>query len=151
MAERRSVAGAEGLAAEAFRKSTRRKSHPVTIEEKAEKARLEAKRQSVARAELLAVEASRLSAHRKTNPSTVEKKAKKIVADAVRYRQCRLTVDQQAEQVRIETERRNAESSQAAFVRLLDRRHRYATRSATVADSAITNASVSNTVLNVQL
>ena len=54
MAERRSVAGADGLAAEAFRKSTRCKSHPLRVEEKAEKARLEAKIRSVAEAELLA-------------------------------------------------------------------------------------------------
>ena len=52
--------------------------------------------------------------------------------------------------VRIETERRNAKSSQAAYVRLLDRRHRYATRSATVVDSVVANASVLNNVLNVQ-
>ena len=53
--------------------------------------------------------------------------------------------------VRIETEKRNAESSQVAVVRLLDQRHRYATRSATtVADSVVANASVSNKVLSVQ-
>ena len=39
MAERRSAAGAEGLATEASKKSTRRKSHPLTADEKAEKAR----------------------------------------------------------------------------------------------------------------
>ena len=48
----------------------------------------------------------------------------------------------------IETERRNAESLQAAAVRLLDNRHRYATRSATIADSAVANASCPNKVLN---
>ncbi len=42
MAERRSVAGAEGLAAKASRKSTRRKLLPLTVDEKAEKARAEA-------------------------------------------------------------------------------------------------------------
>ena len=61
-----------------------------------------------------------------------------------------LTAEQKAEKVRIEIERRNAESSKAASVRLLDRRHRYATRSATVADSIVANALVSNNVLNVQ-
>ena len=39
----------------------------------------------------------------------------------------RLVVEQKAEKVRIDTERRNAESLQAAYVRLLDKRHRYAT------------------------
>ena len=92
-----------------------------------------------------------LSQRRKTNPSTDEQKAKKAVADAVRYRQSRLTVEQKAEKVRTETERRNAESSQAAVVRLLYQRHRYATRfAATVVDSVVTNASASNMVLNVQ-
>ena len=35
---------------------------------------------------------------------TAEQKAKKAVADAVRYRRSRLTVEQKAENVRIETE-----------------------------------------------
>jgi hypothetical protein len=52
--------------------------------------------------------------------------------------------------VRIETERRNAENSQAVVVRLLDQRHRYATRFATVADPVVANALVSNKVLNDQ-
>ena len=56
MAERRSVAGVEGLAAEASRLSTRRKSHPRTVDEKTEKAREEAQRRNVAGAELLATE-----------------------------------------------------------------------------------------------
>ncbi len=74
------------------------------------------------------------------------------MADAVRYRQSRLNVDdQKAEKFRIDTERWNAESTQTAVVRLLDQRHRYATRSATtVADSVVANALVSNNVLNVQ-
>ena len=147
-AERRSVAGSEGLAVEASRLSTRRKSHPMTVEEKAEKARLKAKRRSAAGAEFLATEAARLSAHRKINPSTVEQKAKKAVADATSNRQTRLTTDKKAEKVRIETERRNAESSQVAIVRLVDQRHCYATRSATVADSVVANALVSNKLLN---
>ncbi len=58
-AERRSAAGAEGLAAEAYRKSTRRKCHPLTIEEKAEKARVDAERRNVAGAEFVAAEATR--------------------------------------------------------------------------------------------
>jgi len=49
MTERRSVAGPEGLAAEAPRKSTRRKNHSLTTDEKVKKARREAKRRSVAR------------------------------------------------------------------------------------------------------
>ena len=47
MAGRRSVTGVEGLAAEASRKSTRRKSHLLTVEEKAEKARADAERRNV--------------------------------------------------------------------------------------------------------
>ncbi len=79
MAERRSAAGAEGLAAEATRKSTRRKikSHPLTFDEKPEKARLEAERRSVEGAEFLAAQATRLSERRKINPLTTEQKAKK--------------------------------------------------------------------------
>ncbi len=72
------------------------------------------------------------------------------MANAVRNQQSRLTVDQKAEKVRIDTKRRNAESSQAAFVRLLDKRHRYATRFAIVTNSVVTNSSVSNKILNVQ-
>ena len=67
MAERRSAAGAEGLEAEASRKSTRRKLHPLTFEEKAEKARHEVERRSVSGAQLSAPQAVRLSQRRKTN------------------------------------------------------------------------------------
>jgi hypothetical protein len=38
MAERRCAAGVEGLAVEATRKSSRRKCHPLTVEQKFEKA-----------------------------------------------------------------------------------------------------------------
>ena len=76
-AERRSAAGDEGLAAEASRLSTRRKSHPLTPDEKVTKARAEAERRSAARAELAAAQATRVSQRRKTNPLTVEEKAKK--------------------------------------------------------------------------
>ena len=52
--ERRIVVGAEGLAVEAARKSTRRKIHPLTADEKAEKARLDAaERRSASGAKLL--------------------------------------------------------------------------------------------------
>ena len=40
MAERQCVAGVEGLAAEATRKSSRRKCHPLTYEQKSENARV---------------------------------------------------------------------------------------------------------------
>ncbi len=83
MAERRSAAGAEGLAANASRNSTRRKLHPLTVDEKAEKARAGAERRSVTGAEFLAAEAIRKSAHCKTNPSTVEQKVEKAVADTI--------------------------------------------------------------------
>ena len=82
---------------------------------------------------------------------TAEQKANKAVKNATRNRQSRLTVDQKAEKVRIETERRNAGSAQVAAFRLLDKRHHYANRSATVAESVVANASVSNNVSNVQL
>ena len=74
--ERRRVAGAEGLAAEASRKSTRRKSHPLRVDEKVKKARAEAERRSAVGTDFLAAEAIWKSAHRKTNPLTVEQKAK---------------------------------------------------------------------------
>ncbi len=70
MTERRSAAGAEGLATEASRISTRRKLHPLTVEEKAETARFEAERRSVEGAELLVAETTRKSARRKANPLT---------------------------------------------------------------------------------
>ena len=92
MAERRSVAGAEGLAANASRSSIRRKLHPLTVDEKAEKARAEAERRSAGGAEFLLAEATRISARRKINPLTAEQKAEKAVADEVRNRQSRLTV-----------------------------------------------------------
>ena len=123
----------------------------MTVEEKAEKARADAERRNAAGAEFLVAEATQLSARFKSNPLTVEQKAKKAVANANRYSQSRLTVEQKAENVRIETERWNAESSQVVVVRLLDKRHhRYATRSATVADSVVANPLFSNKVLNVQ-
>ena len=108
MAERRSVAGTKGLVAEASRLSTLRKPHPLTCDEKVEKASAEAKRLSVAGAQFLAAEATRKSARSKINPLTAEQKAKKTVAYAVRNRQSRLTVDKKAEKVRIDNERRNA-------------------------------------------
>jgi len=154
MAERRSDARAEGLAVEASRKSTRRKNHPLTTNDKVKKARFEAERRSAARTEgLLETKAIRKLARRKTNPLTNEQKVLKVVANATRYRQTSLTVEQKAENVRIETERRNAESSQAAVARAIDDHHchRYATRSAMVADSVVSNASFSTTVLNVQV
>ncbi len=99
MDERRSVAGAEGLAAEALRKSTRRKSHPLTVDEKTKKARAHAERRNTASANFLAVEATRKSAHCKTNPMTVEQKAKKALANATCYRQSMLIVDHKAEKL----------------------------------------------------
>ena len=73
------------------------------------------------------------------------------MANADRNRQSRLIVDKKAEKVRVDTESRNAGSSQAVVVLLLDRHHRYATRYATVADFVVVNSSISNKVLNVQL
>ena len=79
--ERRSVAGIEGLAAEAFRLSTRRKSHPLSFGEKAKKTRAEEERRSATRAELPTAQAARLSQYRNTDPLTVEQKAEKAVAN----------------------------------------------------------------------
>ncbi len=75
--ERRNATGAKGLAAEASRKSTRRKSHSLTIEEKAENARADAERRSVTGTDFLAAKGARKSAHSKINPLTDEQKAKK--------------------------------------------------------------------------
>ena len=61
---------------ESSRKSTRRKSHPLTVEEKAEKARADAERRNAAGANFLVDEAARLSACSKSKPLTVEQKAK---------------------------------------------------------------------------
>jgi hypothetical protein len=88
MAERWSVAGAQGLAGEASRLSTRRrKFYPLKVDEQTEKVRFETEgRNNVAGAEFFLAKATRLSAHRKTNPLTVEQQPKKAVADAARYR-----------------------------------------------------------------
>ncbi len=59
MAERRSAVGAEGYAAEASRNSTRRKLHPLIVNEKAEKVRVETERRNVAGAEFLVAETTR--------------------------------------------------------------------------------------------
>ena len=77
MAERRSAAGAEGLAVNASRNSTRRKLHPLTVEEKAEKVRVETERRNVAGAEFLAAEAARLLVHRKPIRRRLSKRLKK--------------------------------------------------------------------------
>ena len=77
MAERRIVAGAKRLAPEAFRKSTRCKPDPLTIDDKAEKGRVDAERRNATGANFFVAEAARLSARRKTNPLTVEQKAEK--------------------------------------------------------------------------
>ncbi len=99
----------------------------MIVAENAEKARADAERCIGVGAEFLAVEAARISAHRNINPLTVEQKAKKAVANATRFNNLGSLLSQKAEKVRIETERRNAESSQVVVVRLLDHRHRYAT------------------------
>ena len=80
-----SVAGIEGLAAKATRKSTCREIHPQTIDEKVEKARAEAERLSAASTVFFVDEIARLSARRQTNLLTVEQRAKKAVANATRY------------------------------------------------------------------
>jgi hypothetical protein len=72
MAERRSAAGTEGLASGTSRLSTRRKLHPLTVDEKAEKARLEAERRIIVGAKLLVAETTRKSTRRKANPLTAE-------------------------------------------------------------------------------
>ena len=99
---------------------------------------------------MLAAKAIRKSGRRKNNPLTIEQKAEKAVANATRYLKPRLTVEQKAENVRIVTEKWYAESAQVAIVRLLHKRHRYAIRPTTVANSVVANALVSNKAFNVQ-
>ena len=70
-----------------------------------------------------AAELTRSSRRRKTNPLTAEQEVEKTVTSATRYRNGRLIVEQNAENVRIEIERRNAESLQAEVVRLLNLRN----------------------------
>jgi len=77
MAERRRVAGAEGLAVEASRKSTRRKSHPFIVDKKAEEARVDAERRNAASVEFVVAEVARLSTCLMTNPLTAEQRLKK--------------------------------------------------------------------------
>ena len=121
----------------------------MKVEEKTEKTRADAERRNAGDAEFLAANAIWKSTRRKINSLTAEQKADKAMAGANRYRKPRLNVEQKGKNVRIETEKRNAESFQAAFVRLIDKCHRYDTRFATVADSVVANASISNNVLNV--
>jgi hypothetical protein len=63
-----------------------------------------------------------------------------------------LTLEQSAKIVRIETYRRNAETSQTTNIRLMDyrNRHRYLTRSTKVAYHIAANSLISDKVLNVQ-
>ena len=69
--------------------------------------------------------------------------------EAERRSVIKLLVEQKFTKARVEVERRTIESSQAASIRLIDKRHSYATRSMTVADRAISNVLVLDRELNV--
>ncbi len=69
MAERRCAAGVEGLTVEVTRKSSRRKCHPLTNEQKSEKARVNAKRQS----------ANKLTAEQKFEKTRVQAKRRSAI------------------------------------------------------------------------
>ena len=102
--------------AEANRKSLRRKSLPQTTREKAEKTRVEAERRSVGK-------------------HNDEQNSGKARVNAERRSVVKLTAKQKYNKAsRLEVERRIGESLQACSNRLIDKRHCYATRSATVAD-----------------
>jgi len=122
-AKRRCAAWVERLAAEVMRKSSRRKRHPPIDEEKSEKAGVEVERRSVIKL-------------------TVDQNFKKARVEATRRSSIKLTVEQKSKKARVEAKRRAGESSQAATIRLMDKRHSYATRSTTVEDRAIPNVIV---------
>ncbi len=85
-AERRCAAGVEGLAAKATRKSSRRKWHPLTYEQKYEKARVEVERRSAIKL-------------------VVEQKSEKARVEIVRRIAMKLTVEQKYEKARVDAER----------------------------------------------
>jgi len=92
----------------------------LIVEQKYEKDRVQAKRQSFIKL-------------------TVEQNSKKARVEDERRSVIKLTDEQKFEKARFEAERRYGESSQAASIRSIDKRHSYATRSMTVANGGISN------------
>ena len=85
-----------------------------------EKVRVEVERRSV----------TKLIVEQNSEKARVEAKSRSII---------KLTDEQKSKKARVEAERRFGESSQAAAIRLIDKRHSYATRSMTIANRAISN------------
>jgi len=92
----------------------------LTVEQKTEKARVDDERRSVIKL-------------------TDEQKSEKARVEVERRSVTKLTARQKFEKARVEDEWRSRESSQAETIRLIDKRHSYATRSMTVANRAISN------------
>ena len=67
----------------------------------------------------------------------VEQKSEKARVGVERRIGIKLIVEQKSEKARVEVERRIVEGSQAASIRLIDKRHSHATRSMAVANRAI--------------
>jgi len=88
-AERRCVAGVEGLAVEATRKSSPRKRHPLAYEQMFEKAKVHVERRSVIK----------LIVEQNFEKARVETKRRSVL---------QLTVEQRVEKARIDVERRKS-------------------------------------------
>jgi hypothetical protein len=84
----------------------------------AEKARVDAERRSVVK-------------------HMYEQSSKKARVEAQRRSVIKLVDEQKYEKARVEAKSRTGESSQATTIRLIDKRHSYATRSMTVANRSI--------------
>ncbi len=69
--------------------------------------------------------------------------------EAERRSAIKLTIEQTSEKSGVEARRRARESSKAGTIRLVDKRHSYATQSTTVADRSISNVIVSERELNI--
>ena len=141
MAERRCATGVEGLAVEATRQLSRRKCHPLTVEQKSRKARVVGERRSVIKltaeqkSEKARVEAERRSVIK----LTADQNSEKAKVEAERRSIIKLIDEQTSKKARVEAKRWFGESSQAAAIRWIDKRHSYAPRSMTVANRAISN------------
>jgi hypothetical protein len=108
----------DGLAANPIRKSLHRKSRPLIDEQRVQEAVVDAGRERHVRL-------------------TAVQRSEKARVEAERNSAVKLTVEHKFENARFEVDRRTGKSSQAAAIRLIDKRHCYVTRSSTVADRVV--------------
>ena len=80
---------------------------------------------------------------------TTEQKSEKARVETKRWNVVKLTYGISFEKARVEAKKRAVQNSQAASIRLMDKRNSYATRSTTIADRAISNELVLGRELNI--